>query len=207
MKPAPPVTTQFIGREAICSRARLPPSCDSEAVPALAVTIDTEFPDHPAKDPRGTLDRLLDLLKRRGVRATFFILGAWARAYPDRVSAMREAGHHIGNHSFSHCALTRMTETGIREDLPLATMFWPVSASSRGPGFAPPTASWRIDWAPGAAADSIAAALVAGVRAWWPRPAIVLLHSWPDAAPDALERVMDVLEPDGVSYLTAEEVD
>ncbi|HLY49377.1 MAG TPA: polysaccharide deacetylase family protein [Solirubrobacteraceae bacterium] len=200
-------------------------------MPALAVTIDTEFPDHPAKDPLGTLDRLLDLLERRNLRVTFFILGAWARAYPDRVSAIREAGHHIGNHSFSHCALTRMTETGIIEDLVAChDVLTGLGIESR-PWFRAPYGElthpqldvelaigragyrhvhWHADgkdWAPGASADSVAAALVADVRACWPRPAIVLLHSWPDAAPAALERVMDALEPDNVSYLTVEEVD
>ena len=40
----------------------------------------------------------------------------------------------------------------------------------------------------------------------WPRPAIVLLHSWPDAAPRALEIVLDRLDAQGAKFLTVEEL-
>jgi peptidoglycan/xylan/chitin deacetylase (PgdA/CDA1 family) len=199
-------------------------------VPVLAVTIDTEFPDQPAKDPLGTLDRLLDVLQRRSVPATFFILGAWARAHPERVGAIRDAAHHIGNHSFSHCALGRMSAAGIVEDLTACHEVLAGLGIESRPWFRAPYGDlshpefdvtqaikqagyrhihWHAhgeDWAPGASPESIAAALIAEVRARWPRPAIVLLHSWPDAAPAALERMMDALAPEGASFLTVEEV-
>ncbi|MBV8430966.1 MAG: polysaccharide deacetylase family protein, partial [Solirubrobacterales bacterium] len=86
-------------------------------MPPVAITIDTEFPDQPASDPLAALEAILGVLARHRVSATFFIVGAWARTYPDRVAAIKAAGHHIGNHSFSHCPLPRLTPTGIVEDL------------------------------------------------------------------------------------------
>ncbi|MER3482947.1 MAG: polysaccharide deacetylase family protein [Meiothermus sp.] len=45
---------------------------------------------------------LLDLLRREGVRATFFVIGRNALAYPYFVRDMARDGHEIGNHSYSH---------------------------------------------------------------------------------------------------------
>jgi peptidoglycan/xylan/chitin deacetylase (PgdA/CDA1 family) len=46
--------------------------------------------------------RLLEVLRRHGAKATFFMLGSAAQAHPDLVEAVAEAGHAIGNHSYSH---------------------------------------------------------------------------------------------------------
>ena len=81
------------------------------------ITIDTEFPDRPCSDPIATFDEMLDVLARQAVTATFFIVGSWARAHPDRVQAIHRAGHQIGNHTYSHCNLARMSPEGIMTDL------------------------------------------------------------------------------------------
>lgn len=46
--------------------------------------------------------RILDLLERRGVRATFFVLGPHVRRHPALVRRLAEAGHEIGIHGESH---------------------------------------------------------------------------------------------------------
>jgi peptidoglycan/xylan/chitin deacetylase (PgdA/CDA1 family) len=46
--------------------------------------------------------RLLDLLKRRRVRATFFVIGDNAARHPETVRRLREDGHEIGNHTQEH---------------------------------------------------------------------------------------------------------
>ncbi len=45
---------------------------------------------------------LLKLLEKRGVKASFFMLGASARAYPDRARKVAQAGHLICNHTDTH---------------------------------------------------------------------------------------------------------
>jgi peptidoglycan-N-acetylglucosamine deacetylase len=52
--------------------------------------------------PRTAVWRLLDLLERRGLKASFFIPGWTAETYPDVVRAAGGAGHEIGHHSYSH---------------------------------------------------------------------------------------------------------
>ncbi|WMT41962.1 polysaccharide deacetylase family protein [Paenibacillus sp. D2_2] len=57
------------------------------------------FDDGP--DPRYT-PKLLDLLRDRGVKATFFVLGSKAEKYPELVKRMHEEGHQIGIHNYTH---------------------------------------------------------------------------------------------------------
>lgn len=45
---------------------------------------------------------LLEVLARRRAKATFFMIGSAARAYPEIVRAVAAAGHAIGNHSQTH---------------------------------------------------------------------------------------------------------
>jgi peptidoglycan/xylan/chitin deacetylase (PgdA/CDA1 family) len=61
----------------------------------LALTFD----DGP--DP-GTTPRVLDLLRARGARATFFLVGERAQRAPDVVRRMAAEGHEVANHSWSH---------------------------------------------------------------------------------------------------------
>jgi peptidoglycan/xylan/chitin deacetylase (PgdA/CDA1 family) len=61
----------------------------------LALTFD----DGP--HPWGTL-RLLDVLDRFEVSATFFLVGEAARRHPELVRRIVQAGHRVGNHSWSH---------------------------------------------------------------------------------------------------------
>lgn len=60
------------------------------------------FDDGP--DP-ATTPHLLRLLETHHVPATFFVIGQRAAAYPELIQAILDAGHSIGNHSFSHDSL------------------------------------------------------------------------------------------------------
>ncbi|WP_240795475.1 polysaccharide deacetylase family protein [Aquibacillus halophilus] len=57
------------------------------------------FDDGP--DPRFT-PQILDVLKEYNIKATFFVMGARAEAYPDLVKRIIEEGHIIGNHTYWH---------------------------------------------------------------------------------------------------------
>jgi peptidoglycan/xylan/chitin deacetylase (PgdA/CDA1 family) len=68
-------------------------------MPAKGKVIYLTFDDGPVP---GITDRLLALLEKNEVKATFFCLGKNAKENPELVSSMRKAGHAIGHHSFSH---------------------------------------------------------------------------------------------------------
>ena len=60
------------------------------------------FDDGPKE---GTTDRLLDGLKERGASATFFLVGEQAAINQELVKRMRDEGHQVGNHTWSHVRL------------------------------------------------------------------------------------------------------
>jgi peptidoglycan/xylan/chitin deacetylase (PgdA/CDA1 family) len=79
-----------------------------------AKTIALTFDDGP--NPCVT-PRLLDLFERYSVRATFFVIGRFARACPDIVRETVARGHIVGNHTENHPQLTFLSRTHIREEL------------------------------------------------------------------------------------------
>ena len=72
------------------------------------------FDDGP--NPEAT-PRILDVLKRKGVQATFFVLGRHADRWPELVERMADEGHQLGNHGYSHRKLHRRTPSYVRDDL------------------------------------------------------------------------------------------
>lgn len=61
----------------------------------IAITFDTNW---------GTenMDKILDILDKNHVKATFFIIGAWIDKYPEETKEIYKRGHEIGNHSNTH---------------------------------------------------------------------------------------------------------
>src|SRR6266550_8041596 len=57
---------------------------------------------HQSYGPLVGVPRILALLNRHDIRATFFIPGYSAHRYPDVVRAVAEAGHEIAHHSYFH---------------------------------------------------------------------------------------------------------
>jgi polysaccharide deacetylase family protein (PEP-CTERM system associated) len=65
----------------------------------------------------GNTDRVLELLDRQRVRATFFVLGWTAVRHPDVVRRIAAAGHEIGCHSFAHPVVSELSEQEFLADL------------------------------------------------------------------------------------------
>ncbi|HTZ82150.1 MAG TPA: polysaccharide deacetylase family protein [Candidatus Acidoferrales bacterium] len=61
--------------------------------------------------------RLLDVLAKHKVRATFFLIGRYVNERPEIVREIAAAGHIIGNHTFTHPLLTLKSATDIRRQL------------------------------------------------------------------------------------------
>lgn len=76
----------------------------------LALTYD----DGP-NDPH--TQHLLDVLAKHQAKATFFLIGRYVRQRPEIVRAIVQAGHAVGNHTFTHPLLIFKSTTEIREEL------------------------------------------------------------------------------------------
>lgn len=61
--------------------------------------------------------RLLEVLSRHGVQATFFMVGGYVRQRPELARAVFEAGHAIGNHAYSHKNLIFASPSTLRREL------------------------------------------------------------------------------------------
>jgi polysaccharide deacetylase family protein (PEP-CTERM system associated) len=76
----------------------------------------SDWERYPIRVERNTY-RLLELFARKGIRATFFILGWVAMRCPSLVVQISKAGHHIGCHGFWHQAIYTGSEADFRKDL------------------------------------------------------------------------------------------
>lgn len=65
----------------------------------------------------GNTGKVLDILKEKGVQAVFFVTGHFVKDQPDLVKRMVNEGHLVGNHSWSHPDMTRISSEKIREEL------------------------------------------------------------------------------------------
>ena len=61
--------------------------------------------------------RLLDMLKERNIKATFYMVGQNVVAYPQIVKRMVAEGHEVASHSWSHPLLSKMSDAGVKEQL------------------------------------------------------------------------------------------
>ncbi len=84
-------------------------SCNVEGK-EIAITFD----DGPHKT---NTPQLLDTLKQRGIRATFFVVGQNAAEYPDILKRIVAEGHELANHSYSHPVLASMSQSAVHEQL------------------------------------------------------------------------------------------
>jgi peptidoglycan/xylan/chitin deacetylase (PgdA/CDA1 family) len=76
----------------------------------LAMTFD----DGPSAE---NTPRLLDLLKQRGIKATFFLIGQNAAEHPDLVKRILAEGHEVGNHSWTHPQLSKLSDERVTEEI------------------------------------------------------------------------------------------
>ena len=94
-------TGQWYGR----TFASLPPGTKQ-----LALTYD-DGPNDPYTQ------RLLEVLAKHNVYATFFLIGRYAQHCPEIARAIVNAGHVVGNHTFTHPLLTLKSSAQIRQEL------------------------------------------------------------------------------------------
>ncbi len=80
-----------------------------EPGPRIALTFDD--------GPGPYTERLLDGLKERGVKASFFLIGRSVKEYPEAVKRMEEEGHLIGNHTYSHVKLKGLSPEETRREI------------------------------------------------------------------------------------------
>jgi peptidoglycan-N-acetylglucosamine deacetylase len=83
--------------------------------PSIALTFD----DGPSPV---TTTQLLDILERRGIKVTFFVIGPNVAAHPEIVRRELADGDEIGNHSWTHPQLSKLSDQRVTEEKPLSLL-------------------------------------------------------------------------------------
>ena len=168
------------------------------------------------------IDEILSILKKYNVKATFFLLGSWANDYPEEVQKIYDAGHEIGNHSYSHNDMPSMSYEKILLDIQKCnetirnitgcspTLFRTPSGSydnktiSAAENLGMITIQWdvdSIDWK-NISADEILKRVTTKVQ----KGSIIQLHTGTDHTAEALPQILDFLRNENFSAVTVSEL-
>ncbi|MGI6192180.1 MAG: polysaccharide deacetylase family protein [Christensenellales bacterium] len=206
----------YIAADTLAGKRVLPVYGVSRTDSAIALTIDAAW--GADKTPE-----ILTILKEKGVKATFFLVGRWVREFPEQTKAIVEAGHLIGSHSDTHAHFCRLSNEQIEKEI-RATEDALVSAGAKKPTlFRPPfgeyddrvvqklrdlgyqVIQWTIDtldWKSGRTAGQV---LEVVYRKAAPG-AIILCHNNADTIVEYLPSLIDELQSRGYEFVTVEEL-
>lgn len=166
--------------------------------------------------------KILQILDKHNVKATFFLTGSGVNAHPQVVKNTVAKGHDIGNHSYSHPDFTKISATEMRSQLSRTeTVIKNTTGRSTKPYFRAPYGStnptvlktvgdagysytfhWTIDtldWT-GNSATTIYNRVMNGLQPG----AIVLMHTGRGASgtPAALDRLIPAIKSKGYRFVT-----
>lgn len=188
----------------------------ASATPVETPKIALTFDDGPSA---AWTPALLDGLKERGVKATFFLIGENADKNPEIVKRMAEEGHLIGNHTYHHVELTKVSENEARLEL-ADTSAVIVRITGKEPEYMrPPFGAWQrkleqeiqmlpvlwtidpLDWTT-ENQDEIVNKVVTEAE----EDDIILLHDCYKSSIEAGLRIVDILQEEGFMFVTVDEL-
>jgi peptidoglycan/xylan/chitin deacetylase (PgdA/CDA1 family) len=196
--------------------ARISYSSVNITQPVVAMTFDDG--PHPSLTPK-----LLDILKERNIKCTFFLIGQNMKAYPQIVRRIIAEGHEIGAHTYTHCSLTSRSDAQIRSELQRSEEVLMAAANYRPQLVRPPygaintrikqlmfsefgysTIMWSVDpqdWRrPGVSV--VTSRLVSGARPG----AIMLAHDIHPPTIQAVPAMFDQLLAKGYQFVTVSQL-
>lgn len=185
-------------------------------VPAAEKYVALTFDDGPRADTTG---RLLDGLRERGAKATFFVIGEQIPGNEDLLRRMTAEGHQIGNHTYSHIRLSTADRDKAVEEIHKTEVLVEEIVGEGEVWLRPPYGKvgeeqaaligtpmiyWSVDpkdWKL-LDADDVTEAVLSNVGSG----DIVLLHDFYPTSVDAALRVVDTLQDQGYQFVTVEEL-
>lgn len=180
------------------------------------------FDDGPSIKYTGII---LDILKKYNIRATFFVIGENAEQYPELVQREILEGHEIGNHTYSHCKISKLDSSSIQNELICTEEVIYEIDDYRPSIFRPPEGKitgkvvaaareldysiimWNIDtrdWAH-TPVDEIVDNVLTNVKSG----DIILFHDFvskTSPTPQALEKIIPILLERGYNFVTVSEL-
>ena len=89
------------------------------------------------------LSDMLATLKQHHVTTTFFLEGRWAQKYPELAQMITDAGHEVGNHSFTHPDMKNLSTVQIQQEITKTNGVIKATTGSIPKWFAPPSGSFK----------------------------------------------------------------
>ena len=204
-------------------RCPLPVSAEAEIVYRRAGKdgsrrIALTFDDGP--HPRYTKE-ILDILAEYGVEATFFVVGVNAETYPELIRRELSEGHEIGNHSYNHYHIAKMSAEAFEKDLAACSAVIEKITGARTHLFRPPEGvctgvtksicgqkaytivMWSVDtrdWA-----HTPVEEICRNVQKNAKDGSIILMHDFigkNSPTPAALRRIIPMLQESGFEFVT-----
>ncbi|GEM02261.1 Peptidoglycan/xylan/chitin deacetylase, PgdA/CDA1 family [Halolactibacillus halophilus] len=163
--------------------------------------------------------KALQLLAEYDMKATFFMLGSRIDFYPDLVKEVFNQGHEIGNHTWNHKQLTKISDAAIKEEInsvnqklkdiigESATVFRPPYGATNDhveSFLTVPSVLWTIDTLDWKTKNPDA--ILAEVKENLKPGAIILMHDIHATTIDALELVLPYLEEQGYTSVEVSKV-
>ncbi|WP_054958598.1 polysaccharide deacetylase [Paenibacillus dakarensis] len=93
-----PIRTIYKGSETVVQQPVLASAAPNKQEKQSDKTVYLTFDDGPSE----LTEEVLDILKKKDIKATFFVLGAQAKVRPEMIRRIHEEGHVIGNHTYNH---------------------------------------------------------------------------------------------------------
>ena len=164
-------------------------------------------------------EQLLDGLKERGVRATFFVTGEHASLHPEIIKRMWEEGHVIGNHTYSHMQLRQDNRDAFKKELQQTNKVLKELTGEDVVYVRPPYGAWDkelekelnmipvlwsvdpLDWCT-ENSQTVARRVKEKVK----DNSIILLHDYFDTSVTAALQIVDELLEEGYEFVTVEEM-
>lgn len=173
------------------------------------------FDDGPSKYTKS----ILDILKKHNACATFFVVGNKAEFYQTELRRMLEEGSEIGNHSYSHKWLNRLSEAGFKDEINKTqeiikkiTGFTPKLFRPTYGGYSDKLKSytdlkfilWNVDSEDWRVKNT--KKILNNVFGSVKDESIILMHDNHDYATKALDEVIDKLQEEGYQFVTVSEL-
>lgn len=104
-----PETAATLGNTLVHEK-ELPIYCVEQKKPLVSISFDAAWGNEDTP-------KLLEILKKHDVKATFFMTGGWIEKFPDDVKAIAAGGHDLGNHSENHRHMSQISAEECKEEL------------------------------------------------------------------------------------------
>jgi probable sporulation protein (polysaccharide deacetylase family) len=117
------------------------------------------------------LSDMLATLKRHHVKADFFLEGRWVKNNPDLAKMIADAGHDVGNHSFTHPNMKELSPAKINEEIVKTNDVIEATTGKMPKWFAPPSGYYKEDVVKIAAAQGLGTVMWSVDTIDWQKPA------------------------------------